>query len=37
MMAFLYDVPEYKKIRVIDVDSRYILEDLIAKLEIYEL
>ena len=27
-----FDIPDYKKIRVI-VDSRYILEDLIAKLQ----
>ena len=29
-----FDIPDYKKIRVI-VDSRYILEDLITKLQLF--
>ncbi len=42
-MAFIrdivgFDIPDYKKIRVIidtDADSRYIIEDLISKLELF--
>lgn len=31
-----FDIPDNKKIRLYtDVDSRYILEDLIAKLELF--